>query len=377
MPVLSRPRPRVALPGEVVTFVARQDRPTVAGGSAGSSRVDDGMRDASFASGCARALLTFAISGAAVTRSGIALAAPSSVAPEVGYNYGLTETPKIAATAGALRSTGNATDALFVNPANMATTRVYHLGAFASIWPQASRQTYGGAIVDSVVSSARVAGGFGGSFTRQDPDGVDRKIIDLRFALAYPFSDTFFVGAAGRYASVEQDGFPRGLGDVRPSVAAAGLEDDAIVKTFTFDAGMTLKPVDELSFSVVGYNLTDTGHGFLPLMLGGGAGVGMDIFSIEADLLGDFTTYDDASIRGMLGGQVLLGGHFPLRLGYRYDDGAADHTVTAGAGYLDDAYAVDLSLQRIVAGDSLTVVVLGFTYHLESTGLTGGGDGGF
>lgn len=297
-------------------------------------------------------------------------AAPSKVAPEVGYNYGQTETPKVAATGGALRATSNSTDALFLNPANMAASRVYHLGAFASIWPQASRQTYGAAIVDSVVSSARVAGGFGGSWTRQDPDGVDRKAIDLRFALAYPFSDMFYVGAAGRYASIEQDGFPRGLGDLRPSVAAEGLDDEAIVKTITFDAGLTLKPVKELALGVVGYNLTDTGHGFLPLMLGGGGGLAMDIFSIEADVVGDFTTYDEAKVRAMTGGQVLLGGHFPLRAGYRYDEGAVSHAVTFGTGYLDTAYAIDLSVQRVVSGDSVTVVVFGFTYHLESTGLT-------
>jgi hypothetical protein len=328
------------------------------------------MRDASFSIRRACARLTFVIGSTAT----VASAAPSRVAPETGYNYGQTETPKVAATGGALRATSNSTDALFLNPANMAATRIYHLGAFASIWPQASRQTYGAAIVDSVVSSARVAGGLGGSWTRQDPDGVDRKAIDLRFALAYPFSNVFFVGAAARYASIEQDGFPRGLGDLRPSLAAAGLRDAAIVKTMTFDAGMTLKPIKQLSLSVVGYNLTDTGHGFLPLMLGGGAGFGMDIFSIEADVVGDFTTYDESTLRAMTGGQVLVGGHFPIRLGYRFDEGAVSHAVTGGIGYLDTSYAIDLSVQRVVSGDSLTVIVLGFTYHLESSGLTGGGD---
>jgi hypothetical protein len=305
-----------------------------------------------------------------------ALADPATVAPEVGYNHGQIETPKVAATAGSLRATSNSTDALFLNPANIATARVYHLGAFASIWPQASRQTYGGGVVDSIVSSSRVAGGFGGTYTRQDPDGVDRKIIDLRFALAYPFSDSFFVGAAGRYLSAEQEGFPRDLGQLRPSAAAAGLAGEAIVKTFTFDAGLTVKPVKELSVSAVGYNLTDTGNGFLPLMLGGGVGYSADVFSVEADVLGDFTTYDEAMMRAMGGGQILLGGHFPLRLGYRFDEGATSHLVTGGVGYLDTAYAVDLSIQRVVSGDSLTVVILGFTYHLESTGVVGGGGGG-
>ena len=126
-----------------------------------------------------------------------ARADPSKLPPEVGYNYGQTETPRIAAMGGALRAFSNSTDALFINPANMATSRVYHIGALAQIWPEADRQSYGAAIVDSIVSSSRLAGGLGGTWTSQDPDGVDRKSLDVRFALAYPFSDHLFIGASG------------------------------------------------------------------------------------------------------------------------------------------------------------------------------------
>lgn len=304
-------------------------------------------------------------------------ASPSNLPPQVGYNYGQTETPGIAATAGALRATSNSTSALFINPANMAATRVYHIGAFAQIWPQANRQSYGAAIVDSIVSSAKLAGGLGGSYTRQDPDGVDRTAIDVRFALAYPFSDMFFVGADGRYLSLEEDGYPKSLRQLGPSVASGGLHDDPIVKSITFDAGMTLKPIDHLYLSIVGSNLTDPGNGFLPLTLGGGIGYVADTFSLEGDVLGDFSTYDNTTTRAMAGGGVLVADHFPLKLGYRYDEGAQSHAITGGLGYLDKAYAVELSLQRVVSGDPVTVVVFGFTYHVEATGLTPGIDEGY
>ncbi len=92
-----------------------------------------------------------------------ARAEESDLPPEVGWNYGEIETPRTAAMAGALRAYSNAIDALFINPANMAATRVYHLGVLAQIWPEASRQSYGGGAVDSIVSSTRLAGGIGGT----------------------------------------------------------------------------------------------------------------------------------------------------------------------------------------------------------------------
>ncbi len=133
---------------------------------------------------------------------------------------------------------------------------------------------------------------------------------------------------------------------------------------------MTLKPINELSLSLVGYNLTDPGHGFLPLMLGGGAGYGTADFTVEADVLGDFTTYRSTTVRAMLGGEYLAGDHFPLRAGYRYDQGAKSHAVTGGLGYLDTAYSVDLSVQRGVSGVAAIAVIIGFTYHVESSGIT-------
>src|SRR6185369_13978089 len=162
---------------------------------------------------------------------------------EVGYNYGQTENPRIGGMGGALRAFSTSTEALYANPANMAATRVYHVGALAQIWPEASRQSYGIGIVDSIVSASRLAGGLAASWNRQDPDGVDRTSWDVRFGLAFPFSEHFYLGASARYLSLKQDGFPSGTYNLRPSAAAGGLGGKAVVENVTFDAGLTLKPV--------------------------------------------------------------------------------------------------------------------------------------
>ncbi len=295
-----------------------------------------------------------------------AVAAPSSLPPEVGYNYNEIETPRAAALDGAVRATGNPIDGLFFNPANMAVSRVYHLSAFGQIWPEARRQSYGAAAVDSIESSVRLAGGLGGTWNLQDPDGIGRRSTDLRFALALPFGDRFFVGLGGHYLWMKQDG----TGPFGNSSASGGLQGADIVKGFTFDAGATFKPTDALMLSIVGQNLNDPDTSFQPTTFGGGIGVATDDVTIEGDVLGDFTTWGRSTVRAMGGFEYLAADHYPLRLGYRYDEGAQSHSISGGIGYIDRTFAAELAVRRVVSGDPATTVVIGFTYHLESTGLT-------
>jgi hypothetical protein len=298
-------------------------------------------------------------------------AEPSRVPPEVGYNYSELETARTAALGGALRAFSNSLDALQINPANLAATRVYHLGGVAQFWSGANRQSYGVGIVDSVVSKSRLAGGVSANWLFQDPDGVDRRGLDLRFALALPVSDKFLVGASGRYLDLSQDGFPRGRDLLPPSVAAAGLPEESIVTEITFDAGFTIRPNANLALSFVGNNLTDPGHGLLPLIFGGGVGYGAQLFTIEADLVGDFTTYDETMLRGMGGVEFLAAGQYPLRIGYRYDQGQSSHALSGGVGYVSKEFAFDVSVRRIFADEAVTAFFFGLKYHVESLGVVG------
>jgi opacity protein-like surface antigen len=290
----------------------------------------------------------------------------SELDPQIGYNYGEIETPRSAAMAGATRAVSSSLEGLFLNPANMAASRVYHLGALAQIWPEASRQSFGAGAVDSIVSSSKVAGGIGGTWNRQDPDGVDREYIDLRLALAFPFSESFFVGLGGRYLMLGQEGWYA----LKPSAASAGLNNEKIVNGFAIDAGATVKPTEELALSIVGSNINDPGNGFQPATFGGGIGFGAKELTIEADILADFTSWDTTTVRAMAGLEFLAAGRYPLRAGYRYDEGAESHMLAGGVGYVDQAFAAEIAVHRTVVGDAATAVVLGFRYHLEAGGLT-------
>jgi hypothetical protein len=304
----------------------------------------------------------------------------STLSPEVGYDYGEVSTARSTAMGGAMRAFGNGTTALYGNPANIALTRVYHLEAVAAIWPEARRQSYGISAVDSVTS--RLAGGVGVHYNLMDPDGTDRKWTDARLTLAFPFSDKFYAGLSGRYMKLRQNGVFQPSSPIGgPSdYAVGGLRDEAIVDNFTFDAGLTVKPASSIAIGLVGSNLTNPGHGLLPTSLGGGIGFGTSDLTIEANLLGDFTTYvhangtTKATTRAMFGAEYLAGDHYPLRLGYRYDQGALSHALSAGVGYIDPQFSLEIALRRTVSGPDTavpsTTVVVDVQYFLESTGIT-------
>jgi hypothetical protein len=122
--------------------------------------------------------------------------------------------------------------------------------------------------------------------------------------------------------------------------------------------------------AVVGQNLTYPNNGLLPTTFGGGIGVGTDDFSIEGDGVADFNSYLDTSARFMIGAEYLAGDHFPIRLGYRFDQGAKTHALSAGLGYVGEEFAAEVSVRRTLADPGATTLVFGLTYHLESTGLT-------
>ena len=331
----------------------------------------------------ARHTATHVIGGAfffvcALAFAPVAHAEPSQLVPEVGYNYGEIETGRSAAMGGAVRALGNAVTGLYSNPANIALTRVYHLQGLAQIWPEARRQMYGASAVDSV--TGRLAGAIGAHYGVLDPDGIDRKWTDVRVALGFPISERFYAGVTAKYLKLRDNGFPRPGYGLPRSYASAGLADAAIVDGFTFDAGITVKPSNALFIGVVGTNLTSPGHGFQPLMLGGAVGYGNNDITAEVDVVADFTTYTDANgssrtnMRALAGFEYLAADHFPLRVGYRYDAEPSLHAISAGVGYIDPQFSIDLSVRRTVSGKEpfgpVTAVIIDLQYFLESTGIT-------
>ena len=314
-----------------------------------------------------------ALSAALLCASGAASADPTKLMPPVAYNYGEQETPRQTAMAGGLRALGNSTAAMFQNPSALPETRAYHIEGIVQLMPEAARHLYGGAVVDSMTS--KLTGGFSlvGGFI--DKDGMDRSLIDARLALAYPLSERFFLGLGGRYTKI----WERGLGDFGSSKFSGGLVDPdggrfPFVSAFTFDAGITVKATESLHIAALGQNLSHPGNALVPTMLGGGIGYGTSDFSLEADGLADFDSWGKTTGRFMAGGEYLIGDHFPIRVGYRFDQGAKLHWLSGGLGYLGREFSIEGAVRRSVSSPGGTMVTLSLAYFLESAGIGRGMD---
>jgi opacity protein-like surface antigen len=297
---------------------------------------------------------------------------PSRLPPQVIYNYGENDTTRSAAMGGALRALGTGTTGVLLNPSAMAETRVYHVNATAQFTPETGRQMYGTTVVDSVTSKLAGAVAVAGGYV--DPKGLKRTVFDIRVALAYPITDRLFLGLGGRYLKINQDAvnlkFP--ADKVSGGLIDASTNPDsryAFVKGLTFDAGLTFKVSDAVYIAGVGQNLTYPKNGLLPTTVGGGLGVTTDTLSIEGDGIADLNSWSKPTARVMVGGEYLASNHVPIRLGYRFDQGAKLHSLSVGTGYIASAFGVALSVKRTLSSPGATALLLSFEYYFEASGL--------
>ncbi len=293
-----------------------------------------------------------------------------STSPEQAYDLGEVETARSAALGGALDALGVSTTALYLNPANMPLARVYHIEALGEYSPEAKRDTFGLAVVDSVLGKA--AGGLGAMFSRFDPSGIHRVWTDVRGALAMPVGDHLSLGATGRWLHVNQ---AVGSGPFGPSLASDGTSDGPVYNSFTLNLGATVSVVDGLKIGVVGHNLTNPGTALAPTTGSAGIGYSTPTWALEADGLLDFTTWGAARGRLMAGAEVFLADRYALRGGWRYDAGTKISAPSVGLGYIDPTWSVEVAIRRdLVSNHAGTLGVLSLRYFYDALGATGPAD---
>jgi hypothetical protein len=288
-----------------------------------------------------------------------------STSPEQAYDMGQVPQARAVGMGDALNAIGVGTPALYMNPANMALARVYHLEAFGAYSPEALRDTVGLSIVDSVINEQHIAGGLGGTWNEMDPDALHRVWTDVRAAAAFPLGDAVAIGVAGRYLHVDQH---TGVGPLGPSTASDGTSSGAVFNQLTFDVGATVA-LGDFRIGAVGHNLTNPSTALAPTTAALGLGYTNGVFSIEGDGLLDFTTFGSTTGRIMGGAEAFLGGHYVLRLGWRYDTGTALNTPSLGVGYVAPTWSVELSGRHdIESSHAATLGVLSLKYFYDTTG---------
>lgn len=332
------------------------------------------MRDATPKSSLLRVIVGL---GAAVlgqaSAERLAHADPSKTTIEQGYELGEIQHPRIMAMGGAVQAYGGSTTAVLANPANLYAFRSYALEGLAAFTPEAGRQSYGGAVADS---TGPLAGGFAGTWSQMDPDGLKRRWTDLRLSLAYALGNTgITLGATGRYLRVSQN---IAAGPLGASLASGGTPDDPMFSELTFDAGAAIALGERFRAGVTGRNLTAPGTALAPLALVGGVGYSSGAtrpgdLTLEVNGMADFTTRSSTRGRVMAGGEVLVHERVPVRAGYRYDDVTKTHAVSAGAGYVDPRFSLDVGVRRdVVADHPATAFVVGLRFFITDAMGSGG-----
>ena len=277
-----------------------------------------------------------------------ALALVPSVA--LGQVQSAPETPVTARTmalGGGTHAIAQSTSALYVNPAAMSMSRVYHVDSSVLWDPSVGRWSFGGAVVDS---TRTVGAGLAYHYSLLDGDTRNH---DVRVSLGATLTEGVSLGVTGRY-----------LDYVGPA-SANGVRGSAY-SGFTVDAGIALKPWSWLALGITGYSLSNPDTALSPLSIGGGIGIiPTDTLHIVADTVWDLTTFADGPHARWSGGVELLASRVPLRVGYTYDDIRLDHPVhliTAGLGYIDQMFAVEAALRQEVAGGSQSTLLLNVRY---------------
>ncbi len=265
------------------------------------------------------------------------------------------ETTRPLALGGASRAHAPSNASLYLNPSGLALGRMYHVETLYSYFPTSNGHIVGASVVDSVTSP--LAMGLSFNYLAWDPDYEDRNEYDVRLSAAYYISQTFSLGLTLKYVYAETSG----RGPLGPSLFRSNNDD--LLNTVTVDVGATLTLRNVFNIAVVGYNLTNTGSSAAPLSLGTALSLQIRTFVVVADVLLDWNTYEDLTVRVMGGAEYFLADHYPIRLGYRYDHGRNSHSIGVGFGYVGSSWGIELSLLQDVAAEDLeTQIALSLRY---------------
>jgi hypothetical protein len=249
---------------------------------------------------------------------------------------------------------------MFANPAAMGLTHSYHGDAYAMWNPSTGAIGFGSAMVDSTRSV--LAAGMSYFYTHVDNGTDHRDVHDGRVVLAVPVGTAFGIGLTGRYLDAS-------AGPSLSSTNMTSVLHPTSYTGFTFDAGIFLRPINQLQFTVTGYNLNNPQTTAAPLAMGAGvAFIPVPELTIVADGYMDFMSMGTPRGRYSGGVELFVANHVPIRAGYAYDDirGGAQ-AVTGGLGYLDENFGVEVGLRQGVVPTLETTLMLSLRFFYRPT----------
>jgi hypothetical protein len=239
---------------------------------------------------------------------------------------------------GAMRAVATGDSGPLLNPSGISLIRTYQLeGSYQYVDPLSSHDARISA-VDST-SGFNVGGALYYDYHRDSPAAGVTETGHLGGAsLSFPFAEKIFVGGSAKYIH---------YGD-----PVAGTHSG-----FTFDAGITLRPLPQFSLGVVGCNLVDKGTVWAPRSLGGGAALLpipalLFVFDTVIEKVYADPTRDQA-IHYMGGGEFSFASSAAIRAGGGRDGLSKNSYVSAGISVLSaEVGALDVGFRRDISGAS-------------------------
>jgi hypothetical protein len=260
--------------------------------------------------------------------------------------------PRALGMGGALRGAAAGTTALALNPSGMSLARSYVVESSYQYINRLKGHVGTVAIADST-SGFNLGGGLYYTYATGSPDdpAPHRRRHEGGVALSFPFGDKLMLGGSVRYLRIRRDG----MGAVPPEN----------INGFTFDAGVSIRPVSFITIGAAGRGLRDMESYQAPRSFGGGvAVVPVPELTLSFDMAREAAQSADWLVFAG-GAEYTFATRFAVRAGGGRDQGSygEEGFGSAGLSVISEIGALDVGGRLGLSGKSRTMY-LGFAGRL-------------
>lgn len=245
-------------------------------------------------------------------------------------------------TGGAMRALATGDAGPQLNPSGISLVRSYQLVADYQYGSTAGSNDARIAAIDST-SSLNLGGALDYTYHHASVGGQTESAHLVGASLSFPFADKIFLGGSAKYLHFS-------------------AADATTHSGFTFDAGLTVKPVAQVALGAVGYNLNDLGVPWLPRGVGGGVAILpvpaliMLFDMVYEKVYGDPTR--DAAIDYMGGAEFSFSAAGAIRAGGGWNGATKNGYLSGGVSVLSaDVGALDVGVRQDISGLSKSTMV--------------------
>jgi opacity protein-like surface antigen len=230
---------------------------------------------------------------------------------------------------GAYRALGMGTEAVLGNPAALALWKMYRMELHGG-WDTHGKDAFGGVSVMDAKTSDLAA-------------GLDYHILTLRtgegratahfstLAFALPLTPGVLIGTSIHYLK---------------------LKGPLLANATTVDAGVLVRFNEGFNLGFSAHNLIDTKNEELTRYYSAHMGFLTGLFTLAADVRGDFQSRDKAVYTYNGGVEYILGQSIPVRLGYTYDGFQKASQLGVGLGFLTgEGGGIDVAYRHDIGGE--------------------------